>query len=212
MKNINAKAYMVITLFLASLIATPVMVAGTTYDDRIDFDQFGDGAGLIGSFQQGFGSVFGALGYGGLLIGRVFEMILMQVLTDFESSEMIPGVFVLSAFTEHTINGSRNYGTGKNDYYMVPWEYYEIIPPAERDNLGYPYCNVTTTGSYQFNLTIGAGVTFIIWDHDYSFIEAVKRLLNFFRRLLTTAIGRLKTSVRSLRIGGKAERSATRST
>ncbi|MHA1507463.1 MAG: hypothetical protein ACTSO6_02030, partial [Promethearchaeota archaeon] len=34
-----------------------------------------------------------------------------------------------------------------------------------------------------YNLTVGAGVTLIIWDNDGSFVNAVKRIINFFTEL-----------------------------
>ncbi|MFX1496387.1 MAG: hypothetical protein ACFFBH_02565 [Promethearchaeota archaeon] len=185
MKKINGKALMVITLFLASVVATPVMVTGSTntFDDGINYKQ--DGESLIREFQKGFGSLFGGMGYGGQLIGTVFQLMLLQVFTDFESTEILPGVYAISASLEDSINGTRP--AAGTEYYMVPFSYYlsasDIANNASK--FGYAYCEVTKTGLYDLNYTVGVGITLIIWDHDGSFINALTKVLNFFRTLST---------------------------
>ncbi|MFW9782102.1 MAG: hypothetical protein ACFFFB_07450 [Candidatus Heimdallarchaeota archaeon] len=183
MKKLNGKALMVITLFLASLVATPVMVAGSsnTFDDGIDYNQ--DGESLIRLFQQGFGSIFGGMGYGGRLIGTVFEMMLLQLFTEFESSQILPNVYTISASIEDSTEGIRD--ATETEYYMVPYSYYEATPELAANDLGYAYCEVAKTGSYIFNYTVGVGITLVIWDNDGSFINALTRILNFFRSLFT---------------------------
>ncbi|MFX0174841.1 MAG: hypothetical protein ACFE85_01270, partial [Candidatus Hodarchaeota archaeon] len=47
---------------------------------------------------------------------------------------------------------------------------------------GFPYVRVIRQGGYDYNLTIGAGVTLVIWDNDNSFINAVKRIIDFFHK------------------------------
>jgi hypothetical protein len=92
LKIINAKSLMVLSLFLTSMVAMPVMVSADD-DNRFDFDQWGGNEDLINSFQGGFGSMLGGLGYAGNLLGHVFLMLFHQAYENFSASEMLPGVF-----------------------------------------------------------------------------------------------------------------------
>ena len=183
MKKFNGKACMIITLFLASLVATPVMVAGSNYDNGFYLDQLDKPGDLIGGFGEGFGDIFRGLGYGGELLAVVFDMLLMQTLTNFSGKETLPGVYVLSAFQEKTARHVvRNYSSGEKEIYLLPYEY--IGTGYNASIYGYPYCEVTQSGWYEFNITIGVGVTLVIWDQDNSFVNAVKKIIAFFNKVL----------------------------
>jgi hypothetical protein len=183
MKKINFKSVMVITLLVASVMATPTMVAGYEHDDSIDFKQMNIGTpeALASAFGS-IGGIFGSLGYGGNIIGRVFEMLLMQTLTNFTNQEVLPGVYQLSAFSEDTYSGTKHYGSGQSEYYLPPGNYDQS--QVKDANLGYAYCEVTKEGDADYELTQGAGVTLIIYDQDKSFIEAVERLLTFIKSFM----------------------------
>ncbi len=180
MKKVNTKTLMVLTLMVASFAATPMMVAGYDYDNDYAFDQFGitDPSDIVTGFSGGFGSIFRGLGYGGNLLATVFDLLFMQVLTNFSGKEILPGVYVLSAFNESTVSDERNFGSGEQEIHMVPYEYYEGVENLTQH--GYAYCEVTKSGSYNFTLTYGAGVTLVIWDNDNSFVNAVKKIIAFF--------------------------------
>ncbi len=178
MKIINAKSLMILSLFLTSMIAMPVMVSADD-DNKFEFDQWGDNEDFITGFQGGFGNIFGGLGYAGNLLGHVFLMLFHQAYENFSASEMLPGVFVLSAFNEtEPITGINDYESGVSEYHLLPEDYAAGLPPGST-----AYCEVVKSGSYEYNLTVGAGVTLIIWDSDQSFINAVKKLFNFFKTL-----------------------------
>jgi hypothetical protein len=182
MKNINTKALMVVVLFVASAVATPMMVSGYDYEDDYIYDQFGitDPSGLISAFQGGFGSLFSGFGYGGNLLGVVFEMLLMQTLTNFSQKQILPGVWEISASIEDEYNFTRNY-SGEHEIYTIPYEYNQsMIDPSVN---GYVYCDVVKTGTVNINVTIGTAVTLIIWDNDGSFIRALDKLVTFFNKL-----------------------------
>ena len=184
MKKVSTKSLMVITLVVASFTATPMMVAGYDYDGDYTYDQIGitDPTALIGGFGSIFGMMFRGLGAGGNVLATVFEMLFMQTLTNFSGKEILPGVYAISATQERTFNDTRDFSMdSKIDYYMIPYEYYEGL--ENHSTHGYAYCEVETQGTYEFNLTVGAGVTLIIWDNDGSFINAVKRIINFFTEL-----------------------------
>ncbi len=184
MKKVSTKGLMVIALVVASFTATPMMVAGYDYDNDYTYDQIGvtDPTALIGGFGSIFGMMFRGLGAGGNVLATVFEMLFMQTLTNFSGKEILPGVYAISATQERTFNDTKDFNMfPRTDYYMVPYEYYEGL--ENHSTYGYAYCEVETQGMYDFNLTVGAGVTLIIWDKDGSFVNAVKRIINFFTEL-----------------------------
>jgi hypothetical protein len=184
MKIINAKSLMVLSLFITSMIAMPVMVSADD-GNRIDLDQWGDNEDVIRNFQGGFGSMLGGLGYAGNILGKVFLMLFHQAYENFSGSEMLPGVFVLSAFNEtEPISGINTYDSSVSEYHLLPGNYAVAIPPGST-----AYCEVVKSGSYEYNLTVGAGVTLIIWDNDHSFINAIKKLFNFFKTLEEADLG-----------------------
>jgi len=184
MKKISFKSVMVLTLLVASVMATPAMVAGYEHDDGIEFNSINIGTpeALAGAFGS-LGGIFGSLGYGGNIIGRVFEMLLMQTLTNFSNKEVIPGVYVLSAFSEDTYNGTKDFETDNYEYYLPPYEYNQST--IQNAGQGYAYCEVKKEGMANYSLTVGAGVTLLIYDQDKSFIRAVEKLLAFFTRFMS---------------------------
>jgi len=187
MAKISMKALMIITVITASALATPIMATGAEYNNEMDFDQFG-GADLIGSFfdpDYGFASIFNGFGYGGVLLGRVIQMLLMQGLFNFSESEILPNVYVLSAMTVETDNGTVDYGPGETEIHYVPYEYDHVIQDAGQ---GFAYSEVTKEGSYYYEIEIGAAITLLIWDNDNSLIRAIKRIISFFHKLRESSV------------------------
>lgn len=182
MKKVSTKAILVLTIMVASFSAAPMMVAGYDYDDDYYYDQFGitDPASIITGFSGGFGSIFRGLGYGGNYLGLLFEMLLMQTLTNFSGKEMMPGVYVLSASIEDTKSDVRDFTSPKTEQFLLPYGFNRTLL---NNTLGYAYCDVTTSGTYNYNLTVGASVTLIIWDNDGSFVNAVKEIIAFFHKI-----------------------------
>ncbi|HUW89043.1 MAG TPA: hypothetical protein VMV43_00840, partial [Candidatus Nanopelagicaceae bacterium] len=208
MKKICTKSLMVITLVVASFTATPMMVAGYDYDNDYTYDQMGitDPSALIGGFGSILGGVFRGIGPGGDVLATVFEMLFMQTLTNFSGKEILPGVYAISATQENTYSDLRDFSTPRNQTYMVPFDYIEGTYNISK--YGYAYCEVATSGTYQYNLTVGAGVTLVIWDKDGSFVNAVKKIIDFFTEIQPYLGGLSSSSTESPRtssIGGIPE-------
>ena len=126
MKKKNTKVFLVITIMVASFSVAPMMVAGYDYDnDDYNLDQMGiSGPEDLMHIFGGLGSMFGRIGYGGKILGRVFEMLLMdEILTDFSQNEVMPGVYVISAFSEEHYNGTRHFGNGTIEHYLPHYGY-----------------------------------------------------------------------------------------
>ena len=191
MKKVSTKALMVITLMVASFTAAPIMAAGYDYDNDYTFDQIGitDPSSLIDGFGSILGGMFRGLGPGGNVLGTVFDMLFMQTLTNFSQSEIIPGVYVISAFSEEKDSGTKNFSSSESEYYMPPHGYNQSL--VKDANQGYAYCEVKKEGIAEFNITIGAGVTLLIYDQDYSFIRAINKIIDFINRLRNTNLGSL---------------------
>lgn len=188
MKSINSKSIMVFTILFVSMISMPAVVNGQgTIDQNMDFDQLG--AGIFEGFQGGFGGVFSQhLGYAGGILGSVFGMLFLQGL-NLSAHEMLDNVFVLSGNRSHTISSEvYNFAAegDTQDIYWAPHEYNDLIPAitgSVSGDIGHAYCVVEKAGEYSYELEIGAAVTLIIWDSDRSFITAVNKLINFFKKI-----------------------------
>ena len=185
MKKVSTKSLMVITLLVASFTATPMMVAGYDYDDDYTYDQLGDldPSMLIGGFGNIFGMMFRGLGPGGNILATVFDMLFKQSLTNFSGSEVpgMPGVFAISATQENSYSYSREFNSSESKIYPVPYDYVEGTYNISK--YGLAYCEVERSGTIEYNLTVGAGVTLIIWDNDGSFVDAVVKIINFYKEI-----------------------------
>ncbi|MFX1307072.1 MAG: hypothetical protein ACFFDG_09665, partial [Promethearchaeota archaeon] len=179
MKSLNFKSLMVITIVLTSVFSMPMFVMGQekNTNDVFNLDQVD--AGIFEGFRGGFGAIFSNnLGYAGKILGSVFQTLLLQGL-DLSAHEKLSNVYVLSANTTRTISGVRTFGPGNNkEYYFLPNDY--DVPAGQ----GIAYCEITKDGSYSYELEVGAAVTLVVWDNDKSFINAVNRLLNFFKKII----------------------------
>ncbi|MFW9969210.1 MAG: hypothetical protein ACFFDF_03355, partial [Candidatus Odinarchaeota archaeon] len=176
--NLNTKSLMVITL-LCSVIAMPMVAVGQEkdYNDAFSFDQVN--VGIFDGFRGGFGALFSNnLGYAGKILGSIFETLFLEGL-NLSAHEKLDNVYVISANTTETISGTKTFdSTNDKEYYFLPDGY--NIPSGE----GFAYCEVTKSGAYHYELEVGAAVTLVIWDHDKSFINAVNKLLNFFKKII----------------------------
>ena len=170
---------MVLTIFLASIFSIPTVVKGNEQDfnDALDIDKIG--SGVFKNFREDFGEIFGRhLGHTGGILEAVFRLLFKQGL-DLKSHEMLDNVFVLSANLSEPLTGTRNFGAEpEKDIYYLP-EGYDV-----NTTKGFAYCEVEKQGSYDYNLEVGAAVTLVIWDNDQSFIDAITKLIRFFRKIM----------------------------
>ena len=193
MKNINTKSLMVSIIIFVSIFTMPMLVVGqeNNTDDAIDLDQFvGGGPGIFEGFQGGFGALFGQnLGYGGSILGYLFQMLFLQGL-NLSKHEMLDNVFVLSANTTHRIQRAEyNFYNERDEREIVlaPPEYNEyikIISNITGTDYGYAYCEIYKNGTIDYEIEVGAAITLVIWDNDKSFITAANKLINFFKRIM----------------------------
>ncbi|MFX0106082.1 MAG: hypothetical protein ACFE75_11410, partial [Candidatus Hodarchaeota archaeon] len=182
MTNLNTKSLMVITIVLTSVFSMPMVAMGqeTNLDNTIDPDQFTPG--VFTGFRQGFGNIFGPLGHTGAILGTLFRLLFFEGL-NFSRHEMLDNVFVLSANVTEIKQGTIDFGlTGKKEYYFLPEDY--IMPMG----MGFAYCEVEKQGSYSYDLENGAAITLVIWDNDRSFINAITKLMEFFRRVIINEV------------------------
>ncbi|MGV9170957.1 MAG: hypothetical protein ACOC35_00125 [Promethearchaeia archaeon] len=177
MKKLNVKGLMIVVLFVSTMYIGPAMVLGQDeYDDDGEDDPEADAA-MYRNFLGGFGNMFSTLGYGGNIIGKVFQTMFMEGLS-LQKQETLDNVFVLSANDTETDNGTIDYGDGKSDRFYLPQnESYNTTGVED------PYCQVTREGKVDYTLTQGAGITLIIWDDDKSFINAAMKVIDLIKRV-----------------------------
>jgi hypothetical protein len=170
----------------------PMLAVGQENDigDPFNFDQVD--LGIFEGFQGGFGALFGDhLGYGGQVLGSIFEALFLN---DFNLSkfEMLGNTFVLSVNRTFRERGTYNFDDelDTRDIYPFPQDYVnmmgnEALTGLNATEMGHAYCVVDKHGEFDYVVEVGVAVTLIIWDSDRSFITAVNKLLNFFRRIMT---------------------------
>ncbi len=190
MKNLNTKTIMVITIVFSSVFTMPIAVMGqdNEFDDVLNVNQVD--VGLFQGFMGGFGGIFSNhLGYGGQILGSIFETIFLQGL-NLSSHEMLGNTFVLSANRTHTQRGTYDFSAENDDkdVYLAPIDYLadvKDITGMELNESGYAYCLVEKDGVFNYEVEVGAAVTLIIWDNDRSFITAINKIFNFFKQITT---------------------------
>lgn len=170
---------MVLTILVASICVMPRYSTAQPTTNQVPDDL---GLGQIRRFGAGFGSLLGGLGYGGRLLGEVFGTLFMQGLDNLSKFEVIQNTFVMSASRERNITRT-HYADNEEEIYYVPYEYYGEGHDFQND--GYAYVKVKKSGSYTYTRTLGAAVTLVVWDNDRSFVNAAKRLIEFFNKLRT---------------------------
>ncbi|MFX1574131.1 MAG: hypothetical protein ACFFB0_15410 [Promethearchaeota archaeon] len=190
MKNINTKSLMVCTILFVSIFTMPMLVVGQENDNAIDLDQFGGGdIGIFEGFQGGIGGLFSGLGYGGNMLGYLFQMLFLQGL-NLSQHEMLDNVFVLSANTSHKIRqADYNFHNEGDDTEIVlapPQynKYIEFISNYTGTEYGLAYCEIHKNGTVSYEIEVGAAITLVIWDNDKSFITAVNKLVDFFKTIM----------------------------
>ncbi len=191
MKNLNTKSIMVISIVLASSFTMPIVAMGQENDngDIFNIDQVD--IGIFERFKGGFGAIFSDyLGYGGSILGSVFETLFLQGL-NLTKYEILGSVFVLSANRTHHEQGTYNFDDelDTRDEYIAHPDYVNmdevgIVTNMTSEEMGTPYCVVEKHGEFDYVVEVGAAVTLIIWDYDRSFITAANKLLSFFNRIL----------------------------
>jgi hypothetical protein len=182
---------MVISIVLTSALMLPMTVLGEEngLDDNLSFNQID--SGIFEGFRKGFGGIFGNhLGYGGRILGTVFQMLFLQGM-NLTSHEMLDNVFVLSANVSRRIPlGTYNFANESDDSEVLfaPFEYNLRMRNFTGENLnesGIAYCVVEKHGEYTYEIEVGTAVTLVVWDNDKSFITAVNKMINFFKRIMT---------------------------
>ncbi|MFX1257191.1 MAG: hypothetical protein ACFFAN_05000 [Promethearchaeota archaeon] len=176
---------MIVALFFSSIIMMPMTVFAEEDDNNDDDDE--DKEGIYKDYRGGFGASFDEYGYGGEMIGNLFQMLLLDGV-DLEDHEMGEGVYTLSASIEEEHDGEWDFAEEEDteEIHMLPW--FDEDEDDSNDyswnyDDGYPYCKITKTGGFDYNLTVGASLTLLVWDYDKSFIEAAQKVLDVLEKV-----------------------------
>ncbi|MFX1477131.1 MAG: hypothetical protein ACFFCI_03265 [Promethearchaeota archaeon] len=188
MKRISTKSLMIMTILFASFTSFPLVASADekSYDQVLDLDAQ-VGPGIFQGFLGGFGALLGQnLGYGGGILAKIFQTLFLQGL-NLSAYEMLDNVFVLSANeTTHIRSQTYNFAARNDEQSIVPAPngYTELITAITGEtDVGHAYCVIEKSGEFSYEIEIGAGVTLVIWDNDKSFIDAVNKLVNFFKKI-----------------------------
>ncbi len=178
MKNLKLKSFTILALFLMSTFAGSMLSNASAEKQYISPDADPD------ALSQGLGQMFGMFrdfGASGDLLGTVLEM----MFTNFENmsaTQEIDGVYVLNAsiVTEQE-TGNFTYSEGNTETFY-PWGVYNLENATDTDDQDeFPYFFLNETGTVEYNKTEGVSITFIIWDNDGTFIDALDKLISTFK-------------------------------
>ncbi len=176
-KQFDPKVFLLISLFLFSIFGSSLSATSATAPQAAYPTQDVDVDALDESLGQMFG-MFRGFGASGDTFGLVLQMMFENFVT-MNATQEIPGVYVLNgSIIQEAESGTYNYS---EDY---EWEYnprgvYNLdnaTEPADRDE--YPYFILNQSGILNYTRIEGVQLTFIIWDQDGSFIDALDNVIN----------------------------------
>ncbi len=181
MKNLKIKSFTILALFVMSTLASSMISNANAKEQNIaNIAQGADPDTLNAGLGQMFG-MFRDFGASGELLGDVLEL----MFTNFENmtaTQEIDGVYVLNASIKtDEESGTYVYSEGDIKEYH-PWGVYNLedaTDPNDRDE--FPYFHLNESGYVNYNKTEGISVTFIIWDNDGTFIDALDKLISTFK-------------------------------
>ncbi|QEE15333.1 hypothetical protein DSAG12_01158 [Promethearchaeum syntrophicum] len=177
MKNLKKKSIAILALFMISTFAGSMVSNATAEKSYVLPD---DPDVLNAGLAQMFG-MFREFGASGELLGEV----LMMMFENFETmnaTQEIDGVYVLNASViKAQESGNFTYGEAQTEEY-TPWGVYSLENATlTEDQDEYPYFLLNETGTIEYNKTEGVSITFIIWDDDGTFIDALDKLISTFK-------------------------------
>ncbi len=208
------KTVIVIAFLVSASLSLPMLVSA---EDSKDYstNQVG-GSGMFSNPNQLWGgmgaamNMFGQFGFAGAVLGKVLEIVFMQGL-DISTRETLPGVFMLNASVEESHTENETYSDADHEYFWIPEFYYKNSNITKPPHNGDPYCVINKSGSVNYTFTMGAAVTIILWDSDYSLINALQRVIDFGRemyesieRLQQTGAPQQQVENEMVRLAGKA--------
>jgi hypothetical protein len=176
-KQFDPKVFLLISLFMfsifgSSLSATSATAPQAAYPTQdINVDALGDSLGqMFGMFRE-----FGAS-------GETFGLVLQMMFENFvnmSATQEIPGVYVINgSIIQESESDTYQYSEDYQWEYN-PWGVYNMdnaTDPADQDE--YPYFILNQSGVLNYTRIEGVQLTFIIWDQDGSFIDALDNVIN----------------------------------
>ncbi|MFX1281950.1 MAG: hypothetical protein ACFFA3_21555 [Promethearchaeota archaeon] len=123
---------------------------------------------------------FKLFGPNGEMLAQLFDILFNQSLT-LDKHEILDGVYVFNASKTTDYSGTYHFGENDQEIHLLSWadvnndSFNDFIDPDP----GVSYCVVSKIGSFNYTINIEAYVTLIIWDNDHSFVDAMKRILDF---------------------------------
>ncbi len=180
MKKLKLKSYTILALFMMSTFAGSMISNASA--DKLYVSPDSDPDALNIGLAQMFG-MFREFGASGELIGSVLEMMFMNF-ENMSATQEIDGVYVLNAsIIQKTESGSFTYSEANNKSFDF-WGVYNLEDaPLEDDKDESPYFELFQNGTISYNKTEGVSITFIIWDNDGTFIDALDKLISTFKEL-----------------------------
>ncbi len=160
-------------LFFFILLSSNIIILTSNKDNEVDLK-------TSALTPNQFYDSFKFFGPNGELLAQLFDILFNQSLT-LDKHEILDGVYVFNASKNKNYSGTYYFGENDQEIHLLSWA------DANNDSIndfadpgpGVSYCVVSKIGSFNYSINIEAHVTLIVWDNDRSFVDAMKRILDF---------------------------------
>jgi hypothetical protein len=155
--------------------------------DSMSNDQIADMPNSLGS---ALGSIFGMLdgiGPSGAALGQVFELMFRDIadLSIIEEDDQLDHVYTFNGSYTETESWTEDWGNSEfqgNNNDEIYWLWNDDV--IDYTGNGWPYVEVSRTGTVNITHEYGAAMVFIIWDNDDSLITAIQKIMDAVKSVL----------------------------
>ncbi len=177
-KSITILCLILLPLFSAPIISDNVGAVSSIESIASEIDTVQEGEELTNVLGNMF-SVFRTFGGSGEMFADVLELLFTNFENMSNTESDVRGMYVLNASIESDEPAVSVRPFENETHTFNPWSVYTLenaTDPEDQDEL--PYFVLDSSGNVTYTVQQGASITFIIWDDDSSFIDALDKVIN----------------------------------
>ncbi|MHA1675053.1 MAG: hypothetical protein ACTSYI_15660 [Promethearchaeota archaeon] len=177
-KSITILCLILLPLFSAPIISDNAGAVSSIESIASEIDTVQEGEELTNVLGNMF-SMFRTFGGSGEMFADVLELLFTNFENMSNTESDVRGMYVLNASLESEEAAQTEQLFNDDKYVYYPWSEYSLenaTDPVDQDEQ--PYFVLERNGSITYTVDSGASITFIIWDDDSSFIDALDKVIN----------------------------------